>query len=221
MDPLDREDTALIVDCCLGLCPLSRVEEVQELIARDDRAAVLHLQIQTSLAFLSYLPAEACPDHLVERTIDRLRGLAARRAHEEEPGQNIVKVDSRRRFGNIATITAIAAAIVVAAGVLIRPVSPTHHHQYPEVSPLATESPLPNIRPYGSDYIRFQNTGWLEVPSSMADVHGPIEFRPGHLYPFVEVDPPIPPFSLEEILERQLIDHPVQPRSSLVPGTEE
>jgi hypothetical protein len=121
----DHEQTGLIIDYCLGLCSPAEAQKAEESIAQNDRAAEWHSQVQTALAFLSYLPAEPCPDYLAELTIRRWRRLTAPGASARGLRSRVFRSDPRERFSHTAAVTALAASIAVSVGVLISSLSST------------------------------------------------------------------------------------------------
>ena len=125
MFSLGHKQMGLIIDYCLGLCSPSETEEAEELIAHSDRAADVQSQVQTALAFLSYVPVERCPDCLADLTVRRLRRLAAQRTSTEGTKTKIIGVNPHQWFRRTAAITAVAASILVFTGILIRSFSPT------------------------------------------------------------------------------------------------
>jgi hypothetical protein len=119
MFSLDHEQTGLIIDYCLGLCSPAEVQQAEASIAHNDRAAKWHSQVQTALAFLSYLPAEPCPDDLAELTIRRWRELTASGVSAQGLRSRVVRVDPRAWFGRAAALAALAASIAISVSVLI------------------------------------------------------------------------------------------------------
>jgi len=190
------------------LCSPSGAVEAEELIAHSDLAADLHAQVQTALAILSYLPVEPCRDYLVDLTIRRLRGLAA---HAEGPRSGVIRVDPRQWFRNTAAVTAVAASVVVFAGIFIPSPPSIRRRQYAQGSEQPMENLLQSISLYSSDYTQFYNTSWRQVPSSSLGVPEPIEYYPPGVYPFIRLGPETLPASLEENLGRQPADNLFQP----------
>ena len=214
MCPLDHKHTGLIVDYCLGLCPPSGVEEAEELIARSDLAAELHSQVQTALAFLSYLPVEPCPDYLADLTVHRLCELAKQRAYVERPASRIIRVNARELVRNAASVLAVAASILVFAGTLIPSFSSTRPHHHRQVPAEQLEKTSVNIDLRDSDY------AWLpildespliefmaQVPGSSPGAPGFADYNPLRMYPFSELGPQVLPASWEHHLEQPSQDH--------------
>jgi len=76
MNPLGRDEAALILAYCLGLTSGERAAQVEALVARNERAADLHARIRVALEPLESLPPERCPAELAERTVRRLCATA-------------------------------------------------------------------------------------------------------------------------------------------------
>ena len=214
MFSLDHKQTGLIIDYCLGLSPPSEAEEVEQLIARNDRAANWHSQVQTALAFLSYVPAEPCPDRLAELTVHRLRTLAARRASAGGPKSRGIGVDRHQWFRRRATVRALAASIVVFAGILIPSLDsmfPNRSRQAPteQVERTSTEMHLGD-----SDYARLpildesQGTESVrQVPGLFAGASGSAEYYPRRMDHTPELGPRVMPTSWEHDGEQRSQDH--------------
>ena len=210
MSSLSRDKRGVIFDYCLGLCSPSGAGEGEELIAHSDLAADLHSQVQAALAFLSSLSVEPCPDYLVDLTIRRLRGLAAQRACAEGPKSRVIRVDPRPWFRNTAAVTAVAASIVVFAGIFIASFGSMRPHHHRQVPAGRLEKPSVNTDLRDSDYawrptldesqvIEFMD----QVPSWSPGALWSAEYNPHQMYHFMELGPRIVPASWEY--------HPEQP----------
>ena len=221
MISLDREHTSLIIDHCLGLCSPSEAKDARKLITNSDPAAQFHSQVEGALQVLASLPAEPCPDYLAEITIRRLNDLAAQESLAEGPRPEIIRLNLRRRLMNAASITAVAAAVVVVAAVSIRSFSPTHQREQVQPRERSVQDLLPNTRFFRSDQTRVHSASWPQDLSSMVDVYGPVEYYPGHVSQLIELGPPIFPAPPDEMLEPPLKDLSVQPPYILVPDTEQ
>ena len=76
MNPLSRNETELIFDCCFGLTGAEQVVPVKMLLAHNEQAADLHARLRAALGPLESLPPEPCPAELAERTVRRLCATA-------------------------------------------------------------------------------------------------------------------------------------------------
>ena len=110
MFSLDDEQTGLVLDYCLGLCSPTEAREAEELIVDGDPAADLHSRVQTALAFLSYMPAEPCPNYLADLTVHRLRRVAAPSASAQGPRSRLIGVNPRERFRHTAATRAVTVS---------------------------------------------------------------------------------------------------------------
>jgi hypothetical protein len=153
MFSLDREQTGLIIDYCLGLCSPAEARQAEASIAHNDRAAKWHSQVQTALAFLSYLPAEPCPDYLTELTIRRWRGLTASRASADGLRSRVVRVDPRAWLGRTAALAALAASIAISVSVLISSLGSTSPYGPRRVPPEYFEKTSGNAGLFDANYV--------------------------------------------------------------------
>jgi hypothetical protein len=172
----DQEQSGLIIDYCLGLCSPAERRKAEASIAHSDRTAAWHAQVQTALAFLSYLPTEPCPDDLAERTLERCRRLAASGASAEEVRSRVLSFHPRERFRYAAAITALAASIAVSVSVLISSLGSTSPYGAPPVPPEYFEMTSGNADLFDSNYVRLPV--WDDSPI--------MEFMPRGPGPFPE-----------------------------------
>ena len=209
-----HEQTGLIIDYCLGRCCPAEAQKVEALIAHSDRAADWHSQVQAALAFLSYLPAEPCPDYLADLTVQRLRRLAAQRPSAEGPRSRLIRVDPRGWFTPKVAITAIAASIVVFASILIISLGSTTPHPPLQVPPeqLAKDS--------GTADLRDSNYAWLpildglqavgfapELPGKFPGTSGSAGYYPRWVDHSIELGPRALPISWGHHVRQSCRDH--------------
>ncbi len=205
----DDEQTGLIIDYCLGLCSPAEAEKAEESIAHNDRAAEWHSQVQTTLAFLSYLPAGPCPDYLAELTIQRLHRLTAQGASAEGSGPRVFRFGRREWFRYAAAITALAASIAVAVGVLISSLSSTSPYGPWRVPPEYFEKTSGNASLFDSNY------AWLPLrdewpviefmpraPDTFPGVSGSAGYYPPWMDQSVELGPRVLPASSKRHVEQ-------------------
>jgi len=214
MFSLDHEQTGLIIDYCLGLSTPSEAEEAEELIARSDRAADWHSQVQTAFAFLSYVPAEPCPDRLVELTVHRLRTLAARRASAGGPKSRGIGVDRHQWFRHRAAVTAVAASIVVFTSILISSLDSAYRNRSRQAPTEQVERISTEMHLGDSDYARLPILDELQGTESIHQVPGlfPAVSESAGYYPrrmdhTTELGPRVMPTSWEHDGEQQSQDH--------------
>jgi len=123
MSTLSDRQKQLLFDYCLGLTSKKEAAQAEALIGSNKQAAELYRRLQSAVAPLSALEPSACPDQLAERTVQRLTELA--RSGEDRLKELLASEQHRPvtvKFGwwrNLAEMIALAAAIVLIAGVLI------------------------------------------------------------------------------------------------------
>ena len=214
MFSLDRKQSALIIDYCLGLCSPSETEESEELIACSDWAADLHSQIQTALAFLSYVPVERCPDCLADLTICRLCQLAAQETSAERPKTRVIGLNLRQWFRRTAAITAVAASVIVFTSILIRSlgsISPYGSRQTPTGQ---LEKISINMDPGDLQYVSFPVRDELQiigpipqVPGSYPGAYESPAYYPRRLDHFIGLGPQVLPASWDYHLAQPFQDY--------------
>ena len=150
----DQEQSGLIIDYCLGLCSPAEMRKAEAAIARNDRAAARHAQVQAALAFLSYLPAEPCPDYLAELTLQRWRRLSASGTSAEGVRSRVLSFHPRERFRYAAAITALAASIVISVSVVISSFDSTSPYAPRRVPRAYAEKTSDNMGLFDSNYVR-------------------------------------------------------------------
>jgi hypothetical protein len=123
MTPLNNEQKQLLFDYCLGLTSEEETAEVETLISSNEEAAEIRSRLQATLAPLDSAEFEPCPDGLVERTVWRVSNLADSGQHRLERllvSEQTQKVTTKVAFWrNLSEMAAVAAAIMLIAGVLI------------------------------------------------------------------------------------------------------
>jgi hypothetical protein len=226
MFSLDQKQSGLIIDYCLGLCSPSETEEAEELIAQSDRAANAQVQVQTALAFLSYVPAGRCPDRLADLTIRRLCQSAGQETSAERPRTRIIRFNLHQWFRRTAAITAVAASITVTS-ILIRFFSPTSPYDPGQAPTGQLERTSVNMDLGDSQYIRFPVLDELQVVAPMPQVPdsypGASESAPYYPRPldqFIGSGRQVLPASLDYRLVQPSQDHftPSSPQSLLSPS---
>jgi len=123
MSLLSNEEKELIFDYCFGLASESQSVQVRELISSNPEAAKFHSQLDNILKPLESLEPQSCPEHLAEGTIFRLNNLA----RSGRVGLEKLLADEQARrasagagfWRNLAEVAAVAAVIVLFAGVSI------------------------------------------------------------------------------------------------------
>jgi len=97
--------------------------EAEALISSNQEAAEIHSQLRATLAPLESVEFEPCPDGLVERTVWQVNNLADSGQHRLEQllvSEQIQKVTTKVAFWrNLGGMAAVAAAIMLVAGVLL------------------------------------------------------------------------------------------------------
>ncbi|UCG48920.1 MAG: hypothetical protein JSU94_03885 [Phycisphaerales bacterium] len=123
MNPLGPEQKQLLFDYCLGLTTKKETARAEALVFSHKQATQIQMKLRTALAPLESVEVEPCPDALAERTIERLCELADSSHHRleqllaaEETRKSTVKIGFWRNIGEMA---AVAAAIILIAGVLL------------------------------------------------------------------------------------------------------
>lgn len=124
MTPLDSQQKQLLFDYSLGLTSTEENPEAEHLLATSEEAAEIYHALRAALAPLDCVEVEACPDELVDRTMEQVRravagaGQARRAALPagDRAGPTVVRVPFWRNWGDIA---AVAAVLILVVGVLL------------------------------------------------------------------------------------------------------
>jgi len=122
MSSLSNEQKQLLFDHCIGLTSNEQSEKAEALISDDKESAEIYKKLKAVFAPLSYVEIEECPDDLVERTMQRIGNLPQANKQLTE----LLEAEQNKRvpikFGflsNFSEIVAIAATILLIAGILI------------------------------------------------------------------------------------------------------
>lgn len=133
MSLVGNDQKQLLFDYSFGLTSEGESAQAQLLISSNQEAAEIYRHLQALLAPLESLEIESCPDELAERTIARLAD-AVNSGHE---GLEELLADEQARpvrlkvgfWRNFSEMVAVAAAIMIIAGVLL-PVFNRVRHDY-------------------------------------------------------------------------------------------
>jgi hypothetical protein len=222
---LDPKQTGLIIDYCLGLCSPSETQEAEELIAHSNPVATWHSQVQTALAFLSYLPVEPCPDYLADLTVHRLCELAGQSVRMKRPASTISRADARERVRNMAAALAIAASILIFAGTLISSLGSLRPRDPRQAPAQRLERVFVNTSRGDSDYAwppilhESQAVEFMtQVPGSPLGVSGSAEYYLHRMDRLVELGPRVEPASWEYQLRQLSEDHLTGTSSAALSG---
>jgi hypothetical protein len=122
MSSLSNEQKQLLFDHCIGLASNEQSQKAEALISDDKGAAEIYQKLKAVFAPLSCFEIEECPYDLVERTMLRIGNLPAANKQLAE----LLEAEQKKRipikFGflsNFSEIVAIAATILLIAGILI------------------------------------------------------------------------------------------------------
>jgi prepilin-type processing-associated H-X9-DG protein len=130
MNPLNNEQKELLFDYCMGLTSQQETDEAETLISSYQEAAEIHRNLKNAIEPLSSIPAEPCPDELVDRTLGRVGSLkdSGKQLREllasEQVKQAPIRIGVWRNWFETA---AVAAAVLFVAGVLIPTLSVARH----------------------------------------------------------------------------------------------
>jgi len=123
MSPLNNEQKQLLFSYCMGLTSKEQSTEAENLISSSEETSQIYSKIKTSLSPLDYVEPETCPDTLVERTILSINNLTNSGHHHLEQlleAEQIKKAPIKIGiFHNFVEVAAIAAAIMLVAGILV------------------------------------------------------------------------------------------------------
>jgi prepilin-type processing-associated H-X9-DG protein len=127
MIPLNGEQRQLIFDYCLGLTSQKQTTEAEALIESNLEAADIHARLKVTLAPLTLLEAEPCPDELVDGTIWRLNNAA--HSSQDRLSELLATEQSRvaafksRSWVGLVRRLATAAVFLIVASVLFNTLS--------------------------------------------------------------------------------------------------
>ena len=128
MSNLSKEEKEVILDFYFRCGEEERINRGRDLIAGNPEAAQLYANLEDSLRQLDSVKYEPCPENLVELTVAKLKLAASseqarlesllaaeqrKTAHMESPDATT----SRSFWRNVAEVAAIAAVVLVIAGV--------------------------------------------------------------------------------------------------------
>ncbi len=127
----NRADEELLVGYVLGQCDKEEAKAVAERLARDSDFALSYQSIKRTFDTISLLPSVEPPAHLVESTLMRVRAMRQTEALVAAPAP------MRRRAWaptfTLRELTALAAIVVVAIGILVPVVSKTRERSQREL----------------------------------------------------------------------------------------
>jgi hypothetical protein len=147
MCSLNSEQKHVLFDYSSGLAADRGIAKAEALIASNKEAAKVHSKLKAVLAPLDTMRPEPCPDELAQRTVRRLIHIVNA---EQSMGQPAVL--KRRPWRNVAEVGAIAAVILLAAGVLIPSLSHARHQYRKQVCQRRLAGISNSIDYYSSDY---------------------------------------------------------------------
>ncbi len=198
----DHEQTGLIIDDCLGLCSPAEGQKAEASIADNNRAAECYSQVQTALAFLSYLPAEPCPEYLAELTIQRWRRLTASGVSADGLRSRVLRSNSPAWFRPTAAITALAASIAISVSVLISSLGSTSPYGPRRVPPEYLEKTSGNAGLFDSNHVQLPLWDeWLvtefmpQAPDTFPGASGSAGYSPRWKDQSMELGPRVLPAS--------------------------
>lgn len=110
------QDEQLLIDFVLGRCDEATRNQIAQRLTAEPQLAQLQRDITTTFSALDYLKAPEPPANLVERTLSRVK--AQRRTEALLASRPVVR-ESRPAIFNFRELAALAAALVLAAGILV------------------------------------------------------------------------------------------------------
>jgi hypothetical protein len=156
MSSLNNEQKQLVFDYCLGLTSEKESAEAKALISSNEEAAQIHSKILSAIAPLDSLEMQSCPDELAESTISRLNSAAdssqfrLQQLLAAEQGRPVIhKVHF---WHNLTEMAAVAAAIILVAGVLIPPLSFARQRYWQQRCQMQLSNIFQGIKRYSADY---------------------------------------------------------------------
>jgi hypothetical protein len=155
MSSLNNEQKQLVFDYCLGLTSEKESAEAEALISSNEEAAQIHSKLLFAIAPLDSLEMQSCPDELAEITISRLNSAAdssqfrLQQLLAEEQGRPVIhKVHF---WHNLTEMAAVAAAIILVAGVLIPPLSFARQRYWQQRCQMQLSNIFQGIQQYRAD----------------------------------------------------------------------
>jgi len=149
MRPLKNKQKQLLFDYSLGLTTEEETAKAKALINSKREAVEIYSRIKATLAPIDSIQPEPCPDKLAEEVVRRLVQLAnsMRTAKQAE-----TPVGKGRLWSSFVKIGAIAASILIIAGVLFPTFSLARHQYQKHVCQRQLGNIYQSIAHYGSDY---------------------------------------------------------------------
>jgi prepilin-type processing-associated H-X9-DG protein len=155
MSSLNNEQKQLVFDYCLCLTSEKESAEAEALISSNKEAAQIHSKLLFAIAPLDSLEMQSCPDELAEITISRLNSAAdssqfrLQQLLAEEQGRPVIhKVHF---WHNLTEMAAVAAAIILVAGVLIPPLSFARQRYWQQRCQMQLSNIFQGIQQYRAD----------------------------------------------------------------------
>jgi prepilin-type processing-associated H-X9-DG protein len=155
MSPLNSEKKKLVFDYCMGLTSKNKTTEAEQLISSSNEAAKIHDNLKAILKPLDTLEPQLCQDELVERTVRRVNNLAnfgqrnLQQLLASEQSKKVIRIGFRR---NLIEMAAVAAAIVLIAGVLVPTFNIARQHSWQQRCKKQMASIFQGLRNYLSDH---------------------------------------------------------------------
>jgi hypothetical protein len=156
MSSLNNVQKQLLFDYSLGLTSQEESSKAEALISSSEEAAQIHAKLRSALVPLESLKLQSCPDELAEHTISRLNSLAdssqlrLRQLLAAEQSRPVIhKV---RFWHNLGEMAAVAAAIILFAGVLIPPLSVARQRYWQQRCQTQLANIFQGVNQYSSDY---------------------------------------------------------------------
>ena len=122
MTSLSDEQKELLFDYCIGLTSEEEAAQAQSLVASNKEAAETQAKLKSAFAPLESIESEACPDDLVESTIQRLN---AARATQFKLQQLLANEQARELaavspfWPRIGKVLASAAVFIIGLSILL------------------------------------------------------------------------------------------------------
>jgi hypothetical protein len=156
MKSLRQNEKELVFDYFLGQATSQAQQEASELIRTDGRASQFYEMLSGNLDALESYDVEACPDHLAQKTLERLT-LASRasqkrleRLLDEEARK---PVTARRSFwANFSELGAVAAMILIVAGVAFPTLTNARYKYWQSKCSAQLASVAQGISQYSADH---------------------------------------------------------------------
>jgi len=156
MSSLNNVQKQLLFDYSLGLTSQEESSKAEALISSSEEAAQIHAKLRSALVPLESLKLQSCPDELAEHTISRLNSLAdssqfrLQQLLATEQGRPVIhKV---RFWHNLGEMAAVAAAIILFAGVLIPSLSFARQRYWQQRCQTQLANIFQGVNQYSSDY---------------------------------------------------------------------